>query len=218
MARRLHGETPDRHAAYPGAVRRVIDAFSRLPGVGRRSAERLAFHLLKADPEEALGLARAIEDLKKLVRHCRICFNLADDDLCAICGDPRRDRSSVLVVEQPKDLLAIEETGSYTGLYHVLMGRLSPLEGVGPEDLTIEALIERVRSAPEGELREVILGLNPTLEGDGTGLYLGERLRGEGVRVTRLARGLPTGGQLELANRAVLAEAIAGRRSLEDGF
>ncbi len=213
-------------SSYPNAVQRVIDAFNGLPGIGRRSAERLAFHLLKASKEEAEALASAVVDLKRLVRHCRVCFNLADDELCSICADERRDRASILVVEQPKDLLAIEQAGAYRGLYHVLLGRLSPLDGVGPEDLTIDRVLTRIDTPGDASVgnaggvtpEEVILGLNPTLEGDGTGLYLAEQLRTRGVRVSRLARGLPTGGQIELANRAVLAEAITARRAMgEDG-
>ncbi len=209
-------------SSYPNAVQRVIDAFNGLPGVGRRSAERLAFHLLKAPAEEAEALANAVLDLKRLVRHCRVCFNLADDELCPICGDPRRDRESIMVVEQPKDLLAIEQAGAYRGLYHVLMGRLSPLDGVGPEDLTIDRVLTRIDTPDDPNVgnaggvspQEIILGLNPTLEGDGTGLYLGEQLRTRDVRVSRLARGLPTGGQIEMVNRAVLAEAIAARQTM----
>jgi recombination protein RecR len=207
-----------RTVAYPKAVDRLIAEFARLPGIGRRSAERLAFHVLKSDQATAMGLAQAIEEVKSTVRHCDVCFNLSDGALCDICRDEQRDRSLVLVVEQPKDLIALEQTGMYRGLYHVLMGRLSPLEGVGPEDLTIPRLLERV-DKPEhnpggAAVCEVILGLNPTIEGDGTALYLGEQLRERGVRVSRLARGLPTGSQLEYANKAVLADAIQGRQSV----
>lgn len=207
---------------YPEAVDRLIAELSRLPGIGRRSAERLAFHLLKGDTPTALRLSRAIEDLKKTVRHCAHCFTLCDADLCPICASPRRDRARILVVEQPKDLIALEQTGMYKGLYHVLMGRLSPLEGVGPDALTIDRLLERIdhpeKFAPPGEaptpIEEVILGLNPTLEGDGTALHLGDALRKRRVHVSRLARGLPTGAQLEYANTAVLADAIEGRQRM----
>jgi recombination protein RecR len=205
--------------AYPAAVERLIAEFANLPGVGRRSAERLAFYILKSDEATAMGLARAIHDVKKLVKHCRVCSNLSDDELCAVCADPRRDRTRVLVVEQPKDLIALEQTGMYRGLYHVLMGRLSPLDGIGPGDLTVDDLLRRIEK-PEGnpggtKVEEVILGLNPTVEGDGTSMYLAEHLRTRGVRVSRLARGLPTGSSLEFANRAVLADAIQGRQSME---
>ncbi|HRJ50791.1 MAG TPA: recombination mediator RecR, partial [Phycisphaerales bacterium] len=199
---------------------------SRLPGVGRRSAERIAFHILKAAEPEALSLARAIQDVKQRVRHCQVCWNLTDHladaghgPRCDICRDPHRDRTSVLVVEQPKDLLALEQTGLYKGLYHVLMGRMSPLDGVGPEELTVSGLLDRLDrgegAAESGVIREVILGLNPTVEGDGTGLYLMQEVsKRPGVRVTRLARGLPTGSNLEYANKSVLADAIQCRQEV----
>jgi recombination protein RecR len=211
------------HAAYPEVMLRLIDELARLPGVGRRSAERLAFHILKSTKDQALALSRAISDVKQNVRPCRICSNLAgipgdpQGALCAVCSDPRRDRSLVMVVEQPRDLLALEQTGMYRGIYHVLMGRISPLDGVGPSDLTVSHLLERVDDPNEngGEaIAEVVLGLNPTLEGDGTALYLAEELARRGVKVTRLARGVPTGSQLEYANKAVLADAIEGRQPI----
>ena len=205
-------------AAYPDSVERLLEHLGRLPGIGRRSAERLAFHLLKARRDEALALAESIREVKTQVRACPVCFHFAEGETCAACADPRRDRSSVLVVEQPKDLIAIEQTGMYRGLYHVLLGRLAPLENIGPEALTIDRLVERVDRAetnPGGvRVEEVTLGLNPTLEGDGTALYLAERLAGRDVRVTRLARGLPSGRELEFATKASLAEAIAGRTPL----
>jgi recombination protein RecR len=208
-----------RGPAYPKAVDRLIAEFALLPGIGRRTAERLAFYILKSDEPTALGLAQAITDVKKTVRHCDVCFNLSDGPMCDICSEANRDRKVVLVVEQPKDLIALEQTGMYRGLYHVLMGRLSPLEGIGPEELTISRLMARI-DHPEVNpgsvpVTEVILGLNPTIEGDGTGLYLGEQLRAKGIKVSRLARGLPTGSQLEYANKAVLADAIQGRQNVE---
>jgi recombination protein RecR len=208
-----------RGPAYPKAVDRLIAEFARLPGIGRRTAERLAFYILKSDEPTALSLAQAVIDVKKTVRHCDICFNLSDTSMCDICRDEQRDRSLVLVVEQPKDLIALEQTGMYRGVYHVLMGRLSPLEGIGPEELTIPRLMERL-AHPEMNpgsvaVSEVILGLNPTIEGDGTGLYLADQLRQRGIRVSRLARGLPTGSQLEYANKAVLADAIQGRQKVD---
>lgn len=207
-------------SAYPSAVDRLISAFASLPGIGRRSAERLTFHLLKGDEATAMAFSRAVADLKQTVRHCPVCFNLADaDDVCGVCADPERERGRVLVVEQPRDLIALEQTGMYRGLYHVLMGRLDPLDGVGPGELTVERLLSRLddpaRNAGGVKVEEVILGLNPTLEGDGTALYLNTEIKSRGVRVTRLARGLPTGGQLEFANKAVLADAIQGRQSME---
>lgn len=212
---------PDRPGAYPETVERLITEFARLPGVGRRSAERLAFWMLKADRETALGLARAIEAVKSRVRHCSICSNLADGDPCAICAAAargQRDPGLVLVVEQPRDLIALEQTGLFGGVYHVLMGRISPLDGVGPSDITIPDLLRRAddpaANAAGEPVREVVLGLNPTLEGDGTALYIAEQLRSRGVKVSRLARGLPTGSQLEFASKAVLADAIEGRQDV----
>lgn len=209
---------PSLSAAYPEPVQRLIAEFARLPGIGRRSAERLAFHILKGDAPRAQALAQAILDTKQKVRHCRVCFCLCDGELCPICADPRRDAGLVLVVEQPKDLLALEQTGLYKGVYHVLMGHISPLEGIGPGDLTVHGLFERAEHANRNSrglpVREVVMGLNPTLEGDGTALYLAERLRALGVTVSRLARGLPSGSQLEYASPAVLADAIAGRQGM----
>lgn len=204
--------------AYPATVDRLVNEFARLPGVGRRSAERLAFWVLKASPEDAMRLAESIAEVKRSVRHCSVCFNLTEADPCRICADARRDHGLVLVVEQPRDLIALEQTAMHRGVYHVLLGRISPLEGVGPEDITIDGLIRRVESAEANggaPVREVVLGLNPNLEGDGTALHIASELRRRGVTVTRLARGLPAGGQLEFASKAVLADAIAGRQAME---
>lgn len=212
------GIGPDSGAAYPASVDRLIAAFAKLPGIGRRSAERMAHWVLRASAEEASRLSGAIDEVKRAVKACRVCANFADAELCRVCDDPRRDRSLVLVVEQPRDLIALEGTGMYRGLYHVLLGRISPLDGVTAADLTIARLMKRVEDAasnPGGEaVREVILGLNPTLEGDGTGLHLAQVLAAKGVKVSRLARGLPSGGQIELANKAVLGDAIEGRRAV----
>lgn len=222
-ARSTDAATPARPAASPGAggaypepVQRLLTEFARLPGVGRRSAERLVFHVLKTPKDEALRLAEAIRNVKTNVRHCARCFNFASGEECAICADPRRDHATILVVEQPKDLIALEQTGTYRGVYHVLMGRLSPLDGVGPEHLTAADLLRRVDRARSTDqpIREVILGMNPNLEGDGTALYLTGELKSRGVKVTRLARGLPAGSQLEYASTAVLADAIEGRQSV----
>lgn len=212
-----------RASAYPAPVDRLIAELNKLPGIGRRSAERLAFHLLKSSRDEAMALSGAITELKQTVKHCSVCFNLTDTDPCVICSDTRRDRHSVLIVEQPKDLIAIEQTGMYRGLYHVLMGRLSPLDGVEPDDLTIRALLARTddpaNNAGGEPVTEIILGLNPTLEGDGTAMYLHDILTdqkrsGRTIGVSRLARGLPSGGSLEFANKAVLADAITGRQRM----
>ena len=209
------------NSAYPDSVDRLIEEFASLPGIGRRSAERLAFHVLKSSKEQAMGLARAIDEVKSNVGHCRICWNLTDADPCQLCSDTRREHARVLVVEQPRDLIALEQTGMYRGGYHVLLGRLDPLAGVGEETITIDGLLRRVRepsSNANGEsVEEVILGLNPDMEGDSTALLVAERLEEAGVRVTRLARGLPSGSQIEFANPAVLADAIHGRSSVSDG-
>ena len=196
-------------------MERLITEFARLPGIGRRTAERLAFHVLRSGRDEALGLAKAISDVKSNVRPCSICFNLTESDPCPICADPKRDPRKIMVVEQPRDLVSLEQTRAYDGVYHVLLGHLSPLEGVGPANLTIDALTDRVRKLAEGGAVEIILGTNPNMEGDGTALYLADHLGGiSGVSVTRLARGLPAGTQLEYANKAVLSDAIASRQAL----
>ena len=206
------------NSAQPEPVTRLVHELSQLPGVGRRTAERLAFHLLKADREDAMRLSKAIADVKTDVRHCGVCWNLTDDDPCAICSDSRRDASMVMVVEQPKDLWNLEQTGMFHGVYHILMGRLSPLEGVGADSLTVNDLLRRIsdptKNAQGVKVTEVILALNPDMEGDSTGLFLADPLQSLGVNVTRLAGGLPAGSQIEFANRAALADAIAGRRRM----
>jgi recombination protein RecR len=194
-----------------GPLPRLIEELRRLPGVGPRSAERIAFHLLKAERAEALALADAIRDIKERIRPCSRCYNLADGELCAICADARRDAGVIFVVEQPKDLLSLESTGLVQGVYHVLMGHIAPLDGVEPSDLTIAALVERCRG---GQVREVVLATNPTVEGDATALYITDALSALNVRVTRLARGLPPGAHIEYANRAMLEEALRGRRDV----
>ena len=196
-------------APQGGPLQRLIDEFKKLPGIGPRSAERIAFHLLKAGREDALALAKAITATKDDVRPCARCFNLAEADLCHICADGRRDAGLIVVVEQPKDLMSLESTGLIDGVYHVLMGRIAPLEGVEPEDLTIDALLERVKA---GTVREIVLATNPTLEGDATALHITSLLQNAGVKLTRLARGLAPGGQIEHANRAMLEEALRARR------
>lgn len=193
------------------AFDQLIRQLARLPGIGRRSAERIAFHLLKASPEEAIALADAIRAFKTDLKVCSECGNVSERDPCPICADGRRDRGTVLVVEQPSDIASMEQTGAFRGLYHVLMGRLAPLDGVGPGDLNVEQLLERVE---RGGVGEVILGLNPTLEGDGTALYLGDRLKAAGVKVSRLARGLPVGTNLAVVSKAVLSDALHGRQGV----
>lgn len=191
------------------SVRRLCEELGRLPGIGAKTAERLAHYLLQARPEDARRLAQAIEEVKSRVRHCGVCFNLTEDEVCEICSDPKRDQSLLCVVEQPRDLMALEKTGTFRGVYHVLLGRIAPLEGVTPDKLTIGQLVDRVR---QGIIQEVIMATNPTLEGDGTALYLSNVLADYPVRVTRLARGLATGTVLEFANRDMLADALAGRQ------
>jgi recombination protein RecR len=196
-------------AKYSGTIERLMAELGKLPGVGPRSAERIAFHLLKADPDSAFALAEAIRDLKTKLRPCRVCYNIAEGELCQVCADPRRDRSVICVVEQPKDLLSLEATGVYHGSYHVLMGRVAPLDGVEVEDLTIPALAARVKA---GGVSEVILATNPDVGGDATALHVASALAGAGVKITRLARGLPAGGQIEYASPSILADAITQRR------
>lgn len=194
----------------PASLTRLMAEFEKLPGIGPRSAERLAFHILKSNKDEALALAAAIQDVKQNVGHCRICFNLTETDPCAICASPRRDQSRIFVVEQPKDVLMLESTGLVNGVYHVLLGHIAPLDGVEPGDLTIDALLDRVRA---GGVQEIVLATNPTMEGEGTALHIKSVLSGMNVQVTRLARGLPSGSQIEYANRAMLQDAIEGRRT-----
>ncbi len=195
-----------------GPLQRVIEAFKRLPGIGARSAERIAFHLLKASREEALGLADSIRAIKEQIRPCRRCFNLTDQELCHICSDGRRDAGVIVVVEQPKDLLALEATGLHPGVYHVLMGHIAPLDGVDATDLTLDALAKRIRSE---EVREIVLATNPTVEGDATALHIMQMLEGSPVRVTRLARGIAPGSHIEYANRSMLEEAFRRRQDVE---
>jgi len=198
---------------YTQSIQNLMSELARLPGIGVRSAERIAFHLLKQRPDEALKLADAIRDVKTRIRHCSTCYNLTESDPCGVCADASRDHGLVCVVEQPKDLLALESAGLYKGVYHILLGRISPLEGIEPGDLTIEPLMERLAS---GSIREVIMGTNPTMEGDGTALYIqsliGTRL--PSLPITRLARGLPAGSNIEYANRNILADAISGRQKM----
>jgi recombination protein RecR len=198
-------------SGFSAAVDRLTSALGRLPGIGAKSAERLAHHLLKCSEEEALELAEAIRAAKDQIRHCQVCFHLteAEQPVCAICRDPRRDAGVVCVVEQSRDVLAIEKAGTYQGVYHVLLGRMAPLQGMGPDQLTVTALEARVRA---GAVRELIMATNPNLEGDGTALYVAKRLHDCPVQITRLARGLASGSTLEFANRDMLADALEGRQ------
>ena len=195
----------------PPSVERLIETLSELPGIGPKTASRLTFFLLRAESDLPLRLAEALRDLKEKTRFCSVCFNITEEDPCPICSDPGRDRSTICVVEEPLDVLAIERTEQYRGLYHVLHGALAPIEGVFAEDLRIAELLQRVRT---GEVREVILATNPTSEGDYTAAYLVSKLRPLGVRITRLGRGLPVGGDLEYADQVTLANALEGRREV----
>lgn len=198
-------------------VSNLIDAFSRLPGIGPKSASRLAYFVLRSDDEIALSLASALQELKANTLFCSACFNIADKDPCAICENSQRDRSIICVVEEPLDIQAIERTGAYLGLYHVLHGHISPVEGIGPDDLKLRELLERLRhghpDAPNepAQTRELLVATNPNLEGEATAMYIARLTKPLGVRVTRLARGLPTGGDLEYADEMTLSSALAGR-------
>lgn len=198
-----------------GVIDDLTAELARLPGVGRKTALRLTFFMLKRSPDEARRLARAIEAVAERVRECSRCGNLSEADPCELCEDRRRDRSIVCVVEEAADIGAIERTGQYHGDYHVLGGRLSPLDGVGPDELNIDGLLQRLRDArSDGGIRELIIATNPSVEGEATALYLQKLVRPQGVRVTRLARGLPVGGDLEYADGVTIAEALSGRREL----
>ena len=200
-------------ASHTQAIQNLMNQFARLPGIGMRSAERIAFHLLKQSPDEAFALADAIRDVKTRIKHCSVCYNLTENDPCNICSDPARDQAVACIVEQPKDLLALEGAGLYKGVYHVLLGAIRPLEDIDASDLTIDALMRRLES---GSIRELIMGTNPTVEGDGTALYIQNEVhaRFPEVAVTRLARGLPAGSNIEYANRNILADAISGRQKM----
>lgn len=192
-----------------GAIARLVDYFADLPGIGRKSAERLAYHVLRMSNQEAIAFAEAIRAVKEKLHPCKTCFNLAEQEECEICLDRRRDRTQVCVVEQVRDLLALEQAGTYRGLYHVLQGRVSPLEGVAAGQLTIDRLVARVR---QGGVREVIMATTPNVEGDATALEITSRLAGIPLEITRLARGLTVGASLEQANRDMLADALASRQ------
>jgi recombination protein RecR len=198
-------------ADYPRSLDRLIEELVRLPGIGPKTAQRLAFYLLKMPKREVLGLAKAIAELKERIRICPVCFNIAEEERCAICRSDGRDRSMICVVEEPNDLLAIERTRGFKGLYHVLGGSLSPLDGRGPDELQIEGLLQRLQ---DGQVREVIIATNPNVEGEATSLYLQRLLKPLGIAITRLAHGLPMGSDLEYADEVTLAKAMEGRREL----
>jgi recombination protein RecR len=197
--------------SIPEPVTRLIESFSALPGVGPKTASRLTFFLLRAPDELSLNLAESLQDLKQKTTFCSNCGNITVDDPCPICRNPERDHRTIAVVEEPLDLMAIERTGTYDGAYHVLHGVISPVNGVGPDDLTISQLLKRVE---EGDVLEIIIGTNPGMEGDATAMYIQGELSDKGVRVTRLARGLPTGGDLEYVDSVTLMRALEGRSDM----
>ena len=205
---------------YEAAVQRLIDSFGRLPGIGPKSAQRIAFHLLKASASDVADLTEAIDNAKSTVHFCDVCFNLAEENLCSICRSASRDRSVICVVEEPKDMVAIERTSEYKGLYHILQGTISPIDGIGPDQLRISELLSRVTRSQNTssdnidlteEVTEVIVATNPTVEGDATGMYIARLLEPFGVKTTKLASGLPVGGDLEYADEITLARALEGR-------
>ena len=195
------------------SLKQLIEELSRLPGIGARSAERIALHLLETSNEQALNLAQAIRKLKTSIRHCNVCFNLAEGDICSVCSDDTRDRSVICAVELPKGVMRIESTGVYKGLYHVLGGHIAPLDGIAPDKLNIDSLLKRARHP---DIKEIILSMNPTVEGDGTALHIGSLLESSPtkIKITRPARGLASGASLEFANKDTIAEAITGRQPL----
>ncbi|KNF07517.1 recombination protein RecR [Gottschalkia purinilytica] len=195
--------------AYP--VANLIEEFSKLPGIGKKTAQRLAFHVLNMSPNDAQGLASAIVEAKKNIRYCSVCSNLTDKDPCSICESKRRDETYICVVEDPRDVIAIEKTKEFNGLYHVLHGTISPMEGIGPEDIKIKELLQR---AYEGNVKEVILATNPTIEGEATSMYISKLLKPMGIKTTRLAYGIPVGGDLEYADEVTLSKALEGRREI----
>lgn len=189
------------------ALQQLIEEFSRFPGIGRKTAQRLALHVLKLPREEVVAMADALVGVKDKIHHCSVCSNITEQDPCAICASPKRDRTMICVVEEPNDVMALEKTNDYRGLYHVLGGSLSPLDGVGPEQLRIRELLARI----DGGVRETILAMNPNVEGEATTMYLSRLLKPLGVKVSRIARGLPVGGDLEFADEATLSRALEGR-------
>ncbi|ATW28723.1 recombination mediator RecR [Candidatus Formimonas warabiya] len=196
---------------YPEPVAKLIDELMKLPGVGPKSAQRLAFHLLNALEKDALGLAQAIVSARQKIRQCSVCANLTEQDPCPLCLDPTRDQSLLCIVEQPKDVVAMEKTREIKGKYHVLHGAISPMDGIGPEQLTINLLLSRLR---DSQVKEVVVATNPNVEGEATALYLSRLLKPMGIKVTRIAHGLPVGGDLEYADEVTLAKAFEGRKEM----
>jgi recombination protein RecR len=197
---------------YTQTLNKLIEEFAKLPGIGPKTAERLAFYILKSDTPAALALAQAISDVKNKIKRCQVCFNYSENPVCDICSDSRRDKSVICVVEQPKDVISLEKTGACKWVYHVLGGHIAPLEGVEPADLTIDQLVRRIRA---GDIKEVVMATNPNMAGDGTLLYITSLLKPAGVKITRLARGLPAGSTIEYASGKILTDAIIGRKELD---
>jgi recombination protein RecR len=198
---------------YEGVVQDLIDELGRLPGIGPKSAQRIAFHLLRADPEEVTRLTTVLTQVKATIRFCERCGNVAQAELCRICADPRRDQTAICVVEEPKDVVAVERTREFRGTYHVLGGAISPMDGIGPEDLSIRELMKRLA---DGTVTELIIATDPNIQGEATATYLSRSLRGTGLRITRLASGLPVGGDLEYADEVTLGRAFEGRRPMNE--
>ena len=196
---------------YAPSIERLLEELERLPGIGPKSAQRLAFHLLKGDDATAQRLADSIVEVKRQIHFCKVCFNFASDDLCEYCADGERDRAAICVVEEPRDVVAIERTGEFRGLYHVLQGAISPIDGIGPEELRVRELISRLE---DGSVTEVVVATNPNVEGETTALYLARLIKPLGVRVTRIASGLPVGGDLEYADEVTLGRALEARREM----
>ena len=196
---------------YPPSIQRLVDTLSRLPGVGPKTAQRLAFHLLNAREAYAVGLSRAIVEAREKVKRCKICGNLTDDEVCSVCKDGSRVQSTICVVEQPGDSIVMEKTGEYRGLYHVLHGALSPMEGIGPKELNIQPLMNRLQ---DGTVEEVVMATNTSVEGEATAMYLARLIKPLGIRVSRLAHGVPVGNDLEYTDEATLARALIGRKEL----
>ncbi len=198
---------------YEGVVQDLIDELGRLPGIGPKSAQRIAFHLLRADPEEVARLTTVLTTVKATIRFCARCGNVAQEELCRICSDPRRDQTAICVVEEPKDVVAVERTREFRGTYHVLGGAISPMDGIGPEDLSIRELLQRLA---DGTVTELIIATDPNIQGEATATYISRSLRGTGLAITRLASGLPVGGDLEYADEVTLGRAFEGRRPMHE--
>lgn len=201
-------------STYDGAIQTLIDDFAKLPGIGPKGAQRIAFHLLSVEESQAQELAQAIIDMRERVRFCEICGNVCEKSLCSICADPRRDHTTICVVQEPKDVMSIERTHEFRGVYHVLGGAINPMANVAPQDLNIAALVRRMQEAENQGIQEVILALNPDIEGEATTTYLSRLLEPVGIKITRLASGLPVGADLEYADEITLGRALAGRRSV----